>query len=179
MASYVALLRGINVGGNKMIAMAELQKLLEAQGFTDVKTLLQSGNVVFKGKGTNAVAPEPQLEKLIEKKFGHAVAVIVRDKTWCEKIVAKNPFPDEARNDPSHFLIMCLKTAPSAEGLTALKLAIPGREYFQEGDRCLYLVYPDGMGRSKLTNVLIDRKLGTMGTARNWNTLLKIVAAME
>jgi len=73
---------------------------------------------------------------------------------------------------------VALKSAPTAAALAALKSVITGGEYFQAGERCLYLVYPDGIGRSKLTNVLIDRKLGTSGTARNWNTMLKIVALM-
>jgi uncharacterized protein (DUF1697 family) len=168
----------MNVGGNKMIPMAELKKLLEAEGLAEVKTLLQSGNVVFQSKSANAAALESQLEKLIAKKFGHAVDIIVRNQAWCKKVIADNPFPDEARNDPSHFLIMALKSAPTAAALEVLKSAITGGEYFQPGERCLYLVYPDGMGRSKLTNALIDRKLGTTGTARNWNTMLKIVALM-
>jgi uncharacterized protein (DUF1697 family) len=178
MTSYVALFRGINVGGNKMIPMAELRELLEAEGFADVKTLLQSGNAVFKSKSANAAALESQLEKLVAKKFGHAVDIIVRNRAWCEKIIEGNPFPAEARNDPSHFLVVALKSAPTAAGLVALKSAISGGEYFEAGERCLYLVYPAGIGRSKLTNALIDRKLGTSGTARNWNTMLKIVALM-
>ncbi len=179
MATHVALLRGINVGGNKMIPMTELKKLLEAEGFAGVKTLLQSGNVVFQSKTTDGAALEAQLERLIAKKFGHAVEVIVRDKADCEKIIAKNPFLKEAKDDPGHLVILCLKAKPSADALTALKAAIVGREYFKAGERCLYLVYPDGIGTSKLTNAVLDKKLGTSGTARNWNTVLKIAVALS
>ena len=176
MTSYVALLRGINVGGKTMIAMAELRKLFEGEGLVDVKTLLQSGNVLFKSAST-AVALELLIEKNIEKKFGREVDVMVRDKTAWEKIIAKNPFADEAKNDPGHLVVLCLKSKPEAKALAALKAAIVGREYFAPGEKCLYLMYPDGIGTSKLTNVVFDRHIGT-ATARNWNTVLKIAAAL-
>jgi uncharacterized protein (DUF1697 family) len=179
MKSYVAVIRGINVGGKSMVAMADLRTLLEKEGFADVKTLLQSGNVVFKSKPGSAAAIEKQLEKAAEKKFGRALDFFVRDGGEWKKIVEENPFHDEAKNDPAHLVVLLLKRAAKAENLAALKAAIIGRQVFKAGERCLYLVYPDGIGTSKLTNAVIDRKLGTTGTARNWNTMHKIAALLE
>jgi uncharacterized protein (DUF1697 family) len=178
MISYVALLRGINVGGRTMVPMAELKALCEKEGLADVVTLLQSGNVIFKSD-SSAAKLELQLEKAATKKFGREIDFFVRNGGDWKKLVAKNPFPAEAKDDPGHLVVLCLKVKPSAAALATLKSAIVGREYFRAGDRCLYLVYPDGIGTSKLTNAVIDRKLGTTGTARNWNTVRKIAALME
>jgi uncharacterized protein (DUF1697 family) len=176
MTSHIALLRGINVGGKAIVPMADLKKLFEALGLSDVKTLLQSGNVIFKSKSATGAKLEAMLEKEIEKKFGRPVDCIVRtDKEW-SAIIKANPFPKEAVDDPSHCVVMCLKDAPDAKAVIALKEAIPDREYFQSQGKELYLVYLDGIGTSKLTNVLIEKKLGTRGTARNWNTAQKIAA---
>ena len=178
MKSYVALLRGINVGGKTMVPMAELKALCEKEGLAEVKTLLQSGNVTFKSDNS-ATALEMKLEKSVAKKFGREIDFVIRSADEWKKIIARNSFADEAKNDPSRLVVMCLKAKPPAAALTALKSAIVGREYFHAGDRCLYIVYPDGIGTSKLTNAVIDRKLSTRGTARNWNTVLKIAALLE
>lgn len=177
MTYYVTLLRGINVGGNSLVAMADLRALLETLKFTDVKTLLQSGNVVFKSKPSADL--ETKLENAISEMAGRPIDCIVCTAIEWENLIAGNPFAKEAKNDPSHLLVMRLKDAPDAKALAALKAAISGPEYFEIKDKNLYLVYPDGIGRSKLTNVLIEKKLGTRGTARNWNTAQKIAALLE
>lgn len=177
--TYIALIRGINVGGKTMIAMEDLRGLFESAGLTGVKTLLQSGNIVFTGKSGKVSAVEKILEKAAEKKFGRAFEFFIRDRPAWNKIIAGNPFPGEARRDPSQLLVLCTKAVLTSETLAALKAAIVGQEYFKAGERCLYIHYPDGIGRSKLTNALIERKLGASGTARNWNTVLKIAALLE
>jgi uncharacterized protein (DUF1697 family) len=88
--------------------------------------------------------------------------------------VARNPFPAEAERDPAHLTVVFLKDAPKAKAVEALAAAIRGREVIQADGRHLYAYYPDGVGRSKLTHALIESKLGTRGTARNWNTVLKL-----
>lgn len=178
MTSHIALLRGINVGGKTMVPMAELKKIFEALGFAEVKTLLQSGNVVFMSKDTTGAKLEALLEREIAKKFGRPVDCLVRTEGEWSAITKANPFPKEAADDPSHYVVMCLKDAPNAKALAELKAAISGPEYFQAKGTELYIVYPEGMGRSKLTNVVIEKKLGTRGTARNWNTVGKIVETM-
>lgn len=179
MPKYVALLRGINVGGKVMVAMADLRKLFEAEGFPSAQTLLQSGNVIFDGNVADVDKLETKLEKAAAKKFGRAIDFVVRDGKTVAKIVAENPFAREAKDDPSHLLVLFLKSEPQPAAQAALKAAISGPEYFQAGDRCLYIVYPDGIGRSKLTNALFDKKLGMTGTARNWNTVRKIAALLD
>jgi uncharacterized protein (DUF1697 family) len=90
-----------------------------------------------------------------------------------------NPFPNEAKADPSHLLLMPLKAKVEKSALTELVKSISGRERVKLGGQALYLVYPDGIGESKLTAALIEKKIGVVGTARNWNTANKIAAALE
>ncbi|HEV3204383.1 MAG TPA: DUF1697 domain-containing protein, partial [Gemmataceae bacterium] len=91
-------------------------------------------------------------------------------------IVARNPFPNEATSDPSHLVVTLLKTTPQTKDLKALQAAIRGPEVIRAKGKQLYAVYPAGIGRSKLTNTLIEQKLGSRGTGRNWNTVLKLAA---
>ena len=96
-------------------------------------------------------------------------------KEW-DALVAGNPFTREARTDPGHLLLLCLKDAPGKGHVTALQAAIVGREKVQADGRHLYIIFPDGVGRSRLTTALIERTLRTRGTGRNWNTVLKLRA---
>jgi uncharacterized protein (DUF1697 family) len=179
MPVFVALLRGINVGGKAMVAMADLRAFFEALGFTGAKTLLQSGNVIFEFKAADPDLIEKKLETAFAKKFGRPVEFFVREKSAWEKIIAGNPYRDEAKSDPSHLVVLCLKSKPATAACAALKSAITGREIFRAGGTHLYIHYPDGIGTSKFTNAVIERKLGISGTARNWNTVEKIAALME
>ena len=174
--AHIALLRAINVGGHQAVGMAGLRDLLAGLGFTDVRSLLASGNLVFRG-GT---AQGPALERLLEaeaaKRLKLETDFFVRSATEWEAVVAHNPFPAEAARDPGHLLLMCLKNAPTATNVRALRAAITGRETMQAKGAHAYLYYPDGVGRSRLTAALIEKHLGTRGTARNWNTVLKLAA---
>jgi uncharacterized protein (DUF1697 family) len=163
--THVALLRAINVAGHGMISMADLRAKFAAAGFQDAQTLLQSGNVVFSGKGKPA-----QMEKAIEAKVG--TDVLVRTAAEWAKIVAANPFRAEARNDPGRLVVMFLKDAPERA------FEWPGPERMQLAGRALYVVYPNGQGKTKLTGALIEKRLGTRGTARNWNTVTKLAAML-
>jgi len=167
----IALLRAVNVGGVK-VAMSDLRAFFEKLGFESVRTLIQTGNVVFEG------GPKRDLERFLEteaeKRMKLSTDFLVRDAGEWDAILAANPFPKMARSDPGHLVVMPLKDAPSAAGMAALRAAIPGRERVEAGTRHLYLTYPDGQGTSKLTIRVIESKLGTRGTARNWNTARKI-----
>jgi uncharacterized protein (DUF1697 family) len=178
-APYVALLRGINVGGRAKVAMADLRDLFAALGFRDVRTLLQSGNVVFRAHDE----PTADLERLLEtdaaKHLDTHPDFLVRTAAEWVQIVAGNPFPDEAERDPGHLVVMALKQAPAAPAVKALQAAITGPEIIRAADRHLYVTYPDGIGRSRLTGAVIESKLRTRGTARNWNTVLKLAALMQ
>jgi uncharacterized protein (DUF1697 family) len=176
MAVYIALLRGINVGGHNRVAMADLRELVEGLGFAKVRTVLQSGNVVFEGQARSAAALERLLEKETKQKLRLALEHVVRSATEWHKIVARNPFLREAKEDPGHLVVVFLKTAPPAGKVKELQKAIQGREVVQCDGKQLYVVYPDGIGRSKLTGTVIEKQLGIPGTARNWNTVLKLAA---
>jgi len=113
MTTYVALLRGINVGGKNKIAMADLRAFLADLGLADPKTLLQSGNVVFRSEGKSVSALENFLEKETAARLSVAADYVVRSSAEWAKVVAANPFPREAESDPSHLVVMFLKSAPT------------------------------------------------------------------
>ncbi len=174
MAVHIALLRGVNVGG-KLVAMTALRKLAEDLGAGDVRTLLSSGNLVF-ASPKRGPALEALLEAAAEKQLGLTTRFFLRSPAEWAAMIAANPFPEAARDDPSHLVAMVLKDAPTAAAADALRAAIGGRETAVVADRTAYLVYPDGIGRSKLTINVIEKKLATTGTGRNWNTVLKLAA---
>jgi len=176
----IALLRGINVAGHKSVTMGDLRDVLTQLGFADAQSLLQSGNLVFRSAGPQTAA---RLEKMLEAEASHRLNLqtdfFVRTSQEWGEIVAGNPFRDEARLDPGHLVVMFLKEAPAPNDVTLLRAAIRGPEIVRASGRQLYITYPDGIGRSKLTNVLIEKQLGTRGTSRNWNTVLKVEAAVS
>ena len=179
MALFVALLRAVNLGAHNKVPMAELKKLADGCGFTNARTLLQSGNLVFECTDRDCDAHEAALERALAKQLGVETPVIVRSASAWRDIVKANPFPAEAKKDPGHLLVMPLKGAPGRDRVADLQKAIPGRERVKAVGRELYLVYPDGIGRSRFTGAIIDRKIGVAGTARNWNTALKLLAMLD
>jgi uncharacterized protein (DUF1697 family) len=175
MAVHIALLRGINVGGHKKVGMANLRELLTDLGFEDVRSLLQSGNLVFKSDARSDKGLERILEEETEQRLEVRADFFVRTTQELDAAIAHNPFPDEAKRDPAHLLVLFLKEAPPASAVKALQGAIKGPELVRARGREAYLVYPDGIARSKLTAAVFDKHIGT-GTARNWNTVLKLAA---
>ncbi len=176
MRVYLALLRGINVGGHKQVAMADLRALLTHLGFLDARSLLQSGNLVFRGNARTGAHLERLLEAEAAKRLHLQTDFFVRTAEEWKALVAQNPFRKEAERDPGHLLVMFLKDAPDVASVEALQAAITGPERVRAEGRHAYVVYPIGIGRSRLTNALIEKKLGTRGTGRNWNTVLKLGA---
>jgi len=176
--TFVALLRGVNVGGHKKIPMADLRDFAADLGFEDPQTLLQSGNLVLRGVARTAVQLERLLETEAESRLGLRTSFFVRSVRQWQTVVARNPYPQEAETDPAHLGVMTLKKAAGTRYVEALRAAIKGPELVTAIGQQLYLVYPDGIGRSKLTNTLIEKKLGTLGTSRNWNTVLKLAALL-
>jgi uncharacterized protein (DUF1697 family) len=176
MPNYIALLRGINVGGHNAVAMSDLRGLFADLGFAGAATLLQSGNIVFKATAQTSTSLERMLEKETAKRLGVSADYIVRSASEWAKVVAANPFPKEAKEDPGHLIVMSLKKAAPAKSGSALESSIKGRETVHAAGKHLYIVYPDGMGTSKFTGALIERVVGSRGTARNWNTVLKLLA---
>jgi uncharacterized protein (DUF1697 family) len=176
MPMHVALLRGINVGGRTLIAMRDLRQMFEALGFAGAKSWLQSGNVVFRSDRRKGAALERLLESETEKRLGASIHYCVRDVEELDAVIARNPFPREAQRDPSHLVVVFLKKTPDSAALKKLEAAIRGPETFRADGKQLYVVYPAGIGDSKFTGALIERTLGSRGTARNWNTVLKLAA---
>lgn len=178
-ATYVALLRGINVGGNKPVAMPELREMLAQLGFDDVRSILQSGNLVFRSSTRVNRALENRLESETAARLGLQADFLIRTAREWRTIVARNPFRKAAESDPAHLVVMLLKTVPKADAIKAAQGAIAGRETIRADGRQLYIVYPAGIGTSRLTNALLEKKLGTRGTARNWNTVLKLATLLD
>jgi uncharacterized protein (DUF1697 family) len=176
MPRFIALLRGINVGGRNKVAMSALRDLFAELGFAGAQSVLQSGNLVFESTRRTPAALELVLEEETPKRLSVAADYMVRGSKEWEQIIARNPFPQEATNDPAHLVVMFLKAVPPPASVQALRAAVKGPEVLHCDGRQLYVVYPVGIGPSKLTGTLIEQKLGVRGTARNWNTVLRLAA---
>jgi uncharacterized protein (DUF1697 family) len=176
---YAALLRGINVGGNKKVPMADLRTMTAALGFEDPKTLLQSGNLVFSAKSHPIAKLEQLLEAATKKHIGVECSYLLRTADEWKKLMAANPFRAESKKDPSHVAVTFCREAPAAAALEALRAEVRGGEDFQVVGRELFGWYPNGMGESKLALALSKNRLGTICTARNWNTVTKVGVLLE
>ena len=177
----VALIRGINVGGNRKITMERLRAVHLAAGLGEPRTLLQSGNVVFIAGNEKRGALEARIAAALVGEMGVAVDVLVRTADEVRAVLAANPLPAEARADPSHLLVMFLKASPDLASVARLAALATGAELVRPGKEEAYLYYPPpaGIGQSKLTGAVIEKALRTVGTARNWTTLTKILALVE
>ena len=172
MERMVALLRAVNVGGRK-VAMAELRALCEALGWEDVETYIQSGNVLFAAAGSRSKL-EANLEKAITQRFAMAVPVIVRTADEWRAYPAENPFPDVARDEPSRLMMLLSKGSPRAGADIELQQRAKDGERVQQSGDAIWIHFPAGSGRSKLTPSLIDRSIGSPATSRNYRTVLKL-----
>ena len=176
MTRYVALLRAVNLVSYNRVAMPALRDLCTGLGLLDSQTLLQSGNIVFGAERRDPAELERTLEAQLALQLNVTTEFMVRSAAEWGKIVARNPFPAEAKRDPGRLLLMVLKDAVDARAVKELQGAIKGREVVRGAGREVYIVYPDGTGRSRLTNPMIEKRLGTRATGRNWNTVLKLAA---
>ena len=176
---HIALLRAVNLGAHNKVRMADLCQLCTKVGLKDVRSLLQSGNLVFDSEGRKSAELETVLEGAAKRRLGLETDIVVRTAGEWKAIVTGNPFAAEAKRDPSHLVVMVLKAAPARANVSLLKAAIIGREEIAVKGRQAYLVYPDGIGDSRLTTAMIERKLGTRGTGRNWNTTLRLAALAQ
>src|SRR5262245_18667120 len=179
MTSYAALIRAVNLGPHNRVPMSELRIMLSKLGMKDAQTLLASGNAVFRSDLAAAADLEQKLEAGCTKHFKLTTDFFVRTLKDLEAVIEANPFPKEAKEDPGHLLVLFLKDAPTRASVSALQSAIIGRETVKVVGRQGYFVYPDGVGNSRLTITVIEKKLGTRGTGRNWNTVLKLAALLK
>jgi uncharacterized protein (DUF1697 family) len=167
---YVALLRGINLGKARQVGMPRLAELLAARGHENVRTHLRSGNVVLDSPLAEAELAD-DLSTAIEKEFGFAVPVVLRTGAELAAVVAGDPFATIA-TDPARYLVTFMGEPPDAAAVDALPPAESG-EYLIRG-RELYLWLPDGIQKTPLASWKWDRLLGRPGTARNWNTVVRL-----
>ena len=179
MESYVALLRGINVSGQKSMKMQDLRSLLAKNGFLNVQTYVQSGNVIFTmDEESSPFLPEERIEKLIQEKYGFRVRVFVKTSEEIQYILRNNPFlnPADARNNevnPGSLYVSFLSKKPEDE-----HFAITENKYLPDSfiidEKIIYLHCPGGYGKTKLNNTFFEKKLKLDATTRNWKTLTKL-----
>lgn len=176
MNTYIALLKGINVGGHKKVPMAELRELLTNAGLENVKTYIQSGNVVFQSSETDLQNFETNIKNSILNNFGFDVSVLVRTRADLQRIFNDSPFSEEKKTK-SYFTI--LSTTPNPELVKiASEKVYEGEEYYIIND-CIYFYCEKGYGKAKFNMNFFERKLNTIGTARNYNTMVKLLSLSE
>jgi len=173
MTTIVALLRGVNVGGNQKIKMETLRTVCEGLGFRDVRTYIQSGNIVFRTAARNAGA---KLEDEIEKVFGFRPRVVTRTAAELRIISERNPI---AGAKPTQLLVFFLTGAPTAEAIEKIKqMEIQPEEVHIIGAE-MFIHFPLGQGVSKLPMAKIEKTLGVTGAGRNWNSVMKLLEMVE
>ncbi len=177
-AVFVALLRGVNVGGANRLPMPGLADIFVRAGAARVETLIQSGNIVYEATAGDGETIAHRAQREIERAFGFAAPIVVRDADRWRALIAGNPFL-AAGVDPDHLHASCLSAAPNAAVLARLD---PGRsppdEFVVVGSE-IYLRLPNGVARSKLTNAWFDSQLGVVSTMRNWRTVTRLAAMIE
>lgn len=174
---YAALFRGINVGGNKMLAMAELRALLAGLGFQDVTTYLQSGNAVFSCPDQPPLALATAIEERVAAELGVRMRVMIRTSSELADVVSRSPLPDGPKN-PSRFLVAFLSAVPDPAAVRDIEAQTFGEDRIWISGAEAYLWCPNGVADSPLTKGL-DKRLGVTTTSRNWNTVSKLVSLVS
>jgi uncharacterized protein (DUF1697 family) len=175
--AYVALLRGVNVGGKHKLPMAALKAIFERAGAARVETLIQSGNVIFEA-GEDAQDIVAEAGAAVSQNFGFRPPIVLRSAPQWRALIAENPFP--AQGDDFKLLhAMCLTARPSAARLAKLDLMRSSPDAFEVRGETIFLRVANGVACTKLTNAWFDSTLGVVSTMRNWPTVLKLAAALE
>ena len=172
MVTYISLLRGINVSGQKKVPMEKLKALYESLGFKNVQTYIQSGNVIFECSDKDVFVIRNKIELKIRNVFGFDVTVIIRTKDELRKVLERNPFSGK---ETKFLCVTFLATTPASlprEEIASMKHA---SEEFAISGREVYLFCPGGYGKTKLSNNLFERKLKVSATTRNWTTVQKLL----
>ncbi len=174
MYTFISILRGINVSGQKKIKMEDLKTLYQSLDLTNVKTYIQSGNVIFSCPESDA----SELAKIIEDKivevFNFSVAVLIRTRNNFEQIIQNNPFLTDNKEDFSGLYVTFLAKAPTQSALDSIKLISLESDRFYISGTEIYGFCPDGYGKTKLSNNFFEKKLGVAATTRNWKTVNKL-----
>ena len=174
MTAFISLFRGINVGGNRLVKMTELKTLHESLSLQNVTTYIQSGNVVFTSDIADATQLERNIEKAFEERFSFHSHVAVRSLPDLQAIIANTPFQHSHDKESKWIAVLFLVTPAADNALEEIRKVYNGPEEIVILGKEAYIYYPEGMGRSKLTPALLEKKLGASNTARNWNTVLKL-----
>lgn len=176
MTTYIALLRGINVSGKNSIKMADLKELLQLQGYTDVLTYIQSGNIIFKSNKIKVKELETQISTAINKKYGYHVNVLIITKEELQTIFNSNPFLKNEAHEIAKLHVTLLNTEPDLTQLQKIETLVKSSddEFIIMG-KCVFLHCPNGYGKTKLNNSLFERKLKSPATTRNWKTITKLI----
>ncbi len=176
MKTYISILRGINVSGQKKILMADLKKIYESLGFSDVVTYIQSGNVLFNFNKTNSESDLIQtIEKAIQDEYGFQVPVLVFTIDFLKNTVNDNPFLKEFEIDTEKLHVTYLAETPSIEKLDEINKFDFSPDRFCIIGRTVYVYCPGGYGNTKLSNTFFENKLKVKATTRNWKTTLKLI----
>lgn len=170
--TYIALLRGINVGGNKKIRMPDLKTMFETLGFTNVQTYIQSGNVVFQSEINTAL--ESKISAKIREVFGFEVSVICRTSEEMEEVIARNPYAETVGFEAEKLYVTFLQNPASAEKLAALQTLSFEPEMYTVSGKEIYVYCFNGYGKTKLENSLFEKKLKVIASTRNWRTINKL-----
>lgn len=178
MPRYVALLRGINVGGNKKVAMADLRALLSGLGYTDVRTHLQSGNAVLTSPRRDPRQLAGAIEKGIKDRLGITVRCLVRNRDELRAVVDGNPFADVA-TDGSRMLALFLSERLDPKRLAANDPRELAPEQIRLGDRVIYQWCPNGVLEAPAASAFVEKRLKLTVTARNWNTVVKLAEMLD
>ena len=175
MPTYIALLRGINLGPRNKIAMPELRELLAGLGHEAVRTHILSGNAIFTSRRRTVQPLEAEMERAIGERFGLDIRVQIRTAEELAAIVANNPLPAATAHGDRYFVVF-LDRDPDAGTIAAIDATAFAPDEFHLGDRVIYAWYQSGFLESKLVGVLTDRRLGVSTTTRNWNTVTRLLA---
>jgi uncharacterized protein (DUF1697 family) len=179
MNTYIAILRGINVGGKRMIKMDALKQLFASLGFSNIDTYIQSGNVFFQCKKTSEEKLAATIAKEIEKVFAFDVPTIVKNTDELKQIVVNNPFTKDKKKLAEHFHVTFLATAPAKENIDSITKLDFGDDAFVILHKAAYLYCPNSYSNSKLTNGFFENKLKVIATTRNWKTCNELVNIAE
>jgi uncharacterized protein (DUF1697 family) len=176
MSNYIAMLRGINVGGHCIIKMEQLRASFAALGFSNVKSYIQSGNVVFEATNDSAVNLPEKIAQMILRDFGFSVPVFLRTSKEMEEVIKRNPLLKLPGIDQSKLHVTFLAGEPPKTAPASLQPLAAKSEQFCVVGREIYLYCPDGYGITKLSNTAIEKKLSVGATTRNWKTVHTLLA---
>jgi uncharacterized protein (DUF1697 family) len=174
MSKQIALLRGINVGGKNKLPMKDLIRIFEKAGASDVQTYIQSGNVIYSAPSTGGDEFARQVADGIAKRFGFNVPVVLRSTRELKSVIKRQPF-DTKNEAPKNLHVAFLESRPTAAAIRTLDPDRSPPDEFVVSGKEIFVRYPNGGARSKLTSQYFDSRLKTVSTARNWNTVLKLL----